>query len=164
LNYLLLLLLLGLATIVLTSLGEARQRAKYEKKAAEVNQIKTALELYNLDNDAYPQTGCLGRLSGTCFMSTFSGAATLRDFSKYINLPEFSSTIQLKEDAFVFLDNEIFTQNCASITLTGDFILWSFEADNNPSGAQCEQYEAVGGCCPSTGGCGSGFFCATKVN
>jgi type IV pilus assembly protein PilA len=28
-----------LATIVLTSLGEARQRAKYEKKAAEVNQI-----------------------------------------------------------------------------------------------------------------------------
>lgn len=44
-----------LATLLLLQLGVARQRARDAKRTADVNQVRTALELYFDDNSQYPQ-------------------------------------------------------------------------------------------------------------
>lgn len=44
-----------LATLLLLQLGVARQRARDAKRIADVNQTRTALELYYDDNGLYPQ-------------------------------------------------------------------------------------------------------------
>lgn len=44
-----------LATLLLLQLGVARQRARDAKRIADVNQIRTAIELYFDDNGQYPQ-------------------------------------------------------------------------------------------------------------
>lgn len=43
-----------LATIVISSLGSARKKAKDAKTITEVRTLKTALELYYIDHNAYP--------------------------------------------------------------------------------------------------------------
>jgi type II secretion system protein G len=43
-----------LASIVLSSLGEARGRARDARRLNDVRQIQTALEMYNIDNNRYP--------------------------------------------------------------------------------------------------------------
>jgi len=44
-----------LATLLLLQLGVARQRARDAKRIADVNQVRTAIELYFDDNGQYPQ-------------------------------------------------------------------------------------------------------------
>ena len=44
-----------LATLLLLQLGVARQRARDAKRIADVNQVRTAIELYFDDNGWYPQ-------------------------------------------------------------------------------------------------------------
>ena len=46
-----------LSTIVLGSLGSARQKARDAKRASDLMQIKTALEMYYNDNRTYPNPG-----------------------------------------------------------------------------------------------------------
>lgn len=43
-----------LATLLLLQLGVARQRARDAKRIADINQVRTALELYFDDNGSYP--------------------------------------------------------------------------------------------------------------
>jgi type II secretory pathway pseudopilin PulG len=43
-----------LATIVLSSLSDARARARDAKRLADINTIRTAMEIYNIDNGMYP--------------------------------------------------------------------------------------------------------------
>ncbi len=45
-----------LASIVLVSLGNARKKGRNAKRAADLKQVQTALELYYNDNNAYPST------------------------------------------------------------------------------------------------------------
>lgn len=54
-----------LATLLLLQLGTARQRARDAKRIADVNQVRTALELYFDDNGQYPQ------------QTTYAGLSTL---------------------------------------------------------------------------------------
>ena len=50
-----------LATLLLLQLGVARQRARDAKRIADINQTRTALELYFDDNASYPiSTNFLG--------------------------------------------------------------------------------------------------------
>jgi len=49
-----------LASIVLVSLNSARTKGRDAKRAADINQIATALELYNSTNGHYPITYCSG--------------------------------------------------------------------------------------------------------
>lgn len=153
-----------LATVVLASLGSARERANDAKRFSEINQVRNALELYYLDNNAYPPTGCLGRSSGTCFTSTFSGTAATGAFSDYINLEEFSSTSNVKEDAYVFINNGTVNVNCGGGNVSGDWLLWNLNEDETPEQSQCNDVGAELACCPTPGGCGSGYFCATKID
>ncbi|MBI2674222.1 MAG: prepilin-type N-terminal cleavage/methylation domain-containing protein [Candidatus Yanofskybacteria bacterium] len=46
-----------LATLLLLQLGVARQRARDAKRIADVNQVRTAIELYFDDNGSYPVSG-----------------------------------------------------------------------------------------------------------
>lgn len=46
-----------LATIVMVSLNNAREKAKRAKAMADVNQIRTAVELYYAENGDYPCPG-----------------------------------------------------------------------------------------------------------
>ena len=54
-----------LATMLLLQLGVARQRARDAKRIADVNQVRTAVELYFDDNGMYPQ------------VATYAGLASL---------------------------------------------------------------------------------------
>lgn len=64
-----------LATLLLLQLGVARQRARDAKRIADVNQVRTAAELYFDDNGEYPQT------------STWSDLGTVQYFvPKYLTL------------------------------------------------------------------------------
>ncbi|MDP2696005.1 MAG: prepilin-type N-terminal cleavage/methylation domain-containing protein [bacterium] len=49
-----------LATLLLLQLGVARSRARDAKRIADVNQIRTAAELYYDDNGMYPQFAIAG--------------------------------------------------------------------------------------------------------
>ena len=52
-----------LATLLLLQLGVARQRARDAKRIADVNQVRTAAELYFDDNGQYPQVATFSALS-----------------------------------------------------------------------------------------------------
>lgn len=76
-----------LATLLILQLGVARSRSRDAKRIADVNQVRSALELYFDDNGQYPATQALSTslsprylqnlpqdpLSGTC--SGYSGAS-----------------------------------------------------------------------------------------
>ena len=51
-----------LATLLLLQLGVARQRARDAKRIADVNQARTAIELYFDDNGQYPQVATFAAL------------------------------------------------------------------------------------------------------
>lgn len=51
-----------LATLLLLQLGVARQRARDAKRIADVNQVRTAIELYFDDNGQYPQVATFSAL------------------------------------------------------------------------------------------------------
>lgn len=53
-----------LATLLLLQLGVARQRARDAKRIADVNQVRTASELYFDDAGQYPQQATYNGLSG----------------------------------------------------------------------------------------------------
>jgi len=53
-----------LATLLLLQLGVARQRARDAKRIADVNQVRTALELFYDDNGQYAQQATFAGLSG----------------------------------------------------------------------------------------------------
>lgn len=52
-----------LATMLLLQLGVARQRARDAKRITDVNQTRTAIELYFDDNGQYPQVATYAALS-----------------------------------------------------------------------------------------------------
>ncbi len=52
-----------LATMILLQLGVARQRARDAKRITDVNQVRTAVELYFDDNGTYPQVGSWSALA-----------------------------------------------------------------------------------------------------
>ena len=52
-----------LATMLLLQLGVARQRARDAKRTTDVNQTRTAVELYFDDNGQYPQVATFAALS-----------------------------------------------------------------------------------------------------
>jgi general secretion pathway protein G len=54
-----------LATVVLSSLSSARERARDAKRLADIRTIQTALEVYYLDNGSYPTTGWSGSHTST---------------------------------------------------------------------------------------------------
>lgn len=49
-----------LATVVLSSLDQARSRARDAQRISELRQFQTSLELYYLDNNEYPPGATLG--------------------------------------------------------------------------------------------------------
>jgi len=78
-----------LATVVLASLGSARSRARDAKRIADMTNIRTALELYFLDNNSYPSTGSLN----TVYMDTtcLGPAATSPDIKNSNWIPNLVS-------------------------------------------------------------------------
>lgn len=46
-----------LATVILASLGSARDKAREARYKSEIKNMQTALEMYRLDNDTYPVRG-----------------------------------------------------------------------------------------------------------
>lgn len=54
-----------LSTLLLLQLGIARQRARDAKRIADVNQTRTAVELYYDDNSSYPQVATFGTSDST---------------------------------------------------------------------------------------------------
>jgi len=64
-----------LAALAVVALNNARQRARDARRVSDIKQIQTALELYFLDNAAYP-TGTADYISSDCLSATSGFAAT----------------------------------------------------------------------------------------
>jgi len=63
-----------LAAISVVALNNARARARDAKRLADIKQIQTALELYFLDNDTYPDYGTgYTSIEGKCLSSATNG-------------------------------------------------------------------------------------------
>ncbi len=67
-----------LAAISVVALNNARARARDSKRLADIKQIQTALELYYLDQDGYPDEPADDKIEGKCldengFEATCSG-------------------------------------------------------------------------------------------
>ncbi len=151
-----------LATVVLASLGSAREKASSAAKQQELLQVRNALELYHLDNNGYPGNGCIGKTSGTCFGNRYSGSAALGGVSNYLKLDVFSSTSQLKQDAFVLMKGTTSDGCSGSNQRTGTFILWNPDGKEEPVATDCVAGSFLF-CCP-TGGClSTGRYCAYQV-
>lgn len=94
-----------LASIVLTTLEDARTKAQNSRKEEEVRQISTALELYRSKYNTYPpfQNGtswyCIGYEDDSCFF----GAGT--DFSAGLNtaIQEFMPGMEANVDSVPFM-------------------------------------------------------------
>ena len=56
-----------LASVVLVSLNNARAKARDAKRAADIKQVSTALELYYAENNAYPVAGAWYGGTGNCW-------------------------------------------------------------------------------------------------
>lgn len=69
-----------LATVVLTSLNTAREKARDAKRLADIRTIQNAMELYYLDNGRYPGSGW--------YYSNATSWATLETLMGGITLPE----------------------------------------------------------------------------
>jgi len=76
-----------LAAMAVVALSNARMKARDARRVADVRQMQTALEMYNLDNNSYPDAGyawssvatyCLssnGWTSATCGTTTYMAIA-----------------------------------------------------------------------------------------
>ena len=60
-----------LSTLSVVALDSARERARDAIRLADLKQVQTALELYNIDNNGYPtSTVTLGSTSAACLNSS----------------------------------------------------------------------------------------------
>lgn len=62
-----------LAAVAIVALNNARARARDAKRLADIRQIQTALEMYFLDKNHYPNTSVPGGIGGKCLCSTDTG-------------------------------------------------------------------------------------------
>ena len=58
-----------LAAVAVVALNNARARARDARRVADIKQIQTALELYYLDNNSYPDVSSATAEGGTCLDS-----------------------------------------------------------------------------------------------
>lgn len=74
-----------LASLLTVSLGSARARARDARRLSDMRQIQTALEIYHVDNDAYPgPTSSYGESSTGCGGWDTSGVDTDGDGRPFI--------------------------------------------------------------------------------
>lgn len=62
-----------LSSVVLASLSTARSKSRDARRIADIDQVRTALELYNDSNSAYPNTGAAGTAAQTFTAATAVG-------------------------------------------------------------------------------------------
>lgn len=69
-----------LASVVLASLGSARTKSRDTSKAAQIKEVKKAMEAYYLDNGAYPATADvpIQNFSVPTYMPTIPGDGSVR--------------------------------------------------------------------------------------
>lgn len=69
-----------LATLLLLQLGVARGKARDAKRVADINQVRTAIELYFDDNSAsYPASDLVALSTDTTFTRYFNAAVPTKD-------------------------------------------------------------------------------------
>jgi len=60
-----------LSTLLLLQLGVAREKARDARRVADINQVRSALELYFDDNGTYPASGTLANASKTGLLDPY---------------------------------------------------------------------------------------------
>ena len=70
-----------LASVVIASLGSSRMKARDARRIADLNEIRTALELYYSDNNQYPPTGWN---EWKCSFDDVNWASLQADLERYI--------------------------------------------------------------------------------
>jgi type II secretion system protein G len=101
-----------LATVVLSSLSAARERAKFTKFQSGVNAFQAALELYHLDNGEYPSSGPSGSVG--FFTNPFYHA-------QYTNYAGFG-WLDLISDMEPYFDLDQFTKDAAIDGVMGSYM------------------------------------------
>jgi len=150
-----------LATVVLASLGSAREKAREARKLTDLNQIRNAFELYYLDNGSYPlaTTGgwfayCIGKSSSeTCWNNELNGNDALNAaLEDYLPLDYFASLNGADASAFVLhrggTSNNL---GCAGAVRFGNQIVWMPKDNGTVPNNSCPG-ESI------RTGCGSGIY------
>lgn len=109
-----------LATIVLVSIGTARERARDARRIADIRQLALALELYKEANNAYPATITATDLTATyirripvdpstdaAYMYGVDDATTRQDYVLGADLE--ATNVVLDDD----VDGTVYLQDCA---------------------------------------------------
>lgn len=74
-----------LSSVVLASLNTARAKSRDARRIADLNQIRTALEMFYSDNGYYPQSNCGWDCNGYRYSSNSSWASLATDLSPYLS-------------------------------------------------------------------------------
>jgi prepilin-type N-terminal cleavage/methylation domain-containing protein len=129
-----------LSSVVLSSLGTARQKAKNSATKAGLVQWRTALNLYYTDNGGYPKTGAVGAgpicLGGPCYKyngveaTIFANPVFRAAMDQYIR-----GTPNPNQDLVPISPTEvggsIYTSNCSGTTCPTAKIEWMLFGDTS---------------------------------
>lgn len=162
-----------LVTMAITSLKNAREKARDAKRISDIKQLVTAIKLVADDNGGqYPsssggQARCLGIPSGqTCWLGNISGSDSLNTaLSQYINIPSDPlNGSRNKGDVYLYVDESGNTAwHCNGTAYpTGPFLFWVPENTNPHSDSDDCQNMGFYACCGATT-CGEGYYCAYKI-
>ena len=123
-----------LATVVLASLGSARSKARDAKRLADIRTIRTALEIYNLDNGSYPSSvGVASGISNSDVHNATSSNASwgVIETTMGINLPVDPTNNAVGDGDSVRNSGE-YAYLYRKISCTNGYILYyKLEADQN---------------------------------
>lgn len=145
-----------LATVVLSSLNEARQRSQEARKLSDLSQLRTAFELYYLDNGEYPDifsgeaAYCIGKLSSeNCWNGMKSGNDVLNNqIGGYLPLDYFANLPSNDGSAFLYHNGRISRRGCYADYAQGTHLVWQPFVDGSlpQSAADCPGESFLTGC------------------
>lgn len=89
-----------LATIVLGAIGKAREKAEISKLKASLSQLRTGLELYNIDNGHYPLNGGFTGYINVCGNNPAS--PIIAEISPYIDVEDLNFSVVRSTGCFKY--------------------------------------------------------------
>ena len=157
-------------------MGKQEVKARESKRIAQVNQLRIAFELYNIDHGDFPEINggvyasyCLGKSSSeTCWDGHVSGNDALNtQMENYISLDDFGSVPDEIGSGYIYNDGKTSLTGCNSNYVVGRYILWRPKEDSMPLNQNDCPGESVVSCCGfGTGLCGfvGAWYCALPLD
>lgn len=160
-----------IASLVLSSINSAREKAEINSRLSQANQLKRALLYYQLDTGNFPITSnntgyCLGKGSSeTCWGAHASGNDAVNTaLESYISMGPFAGEPDDDGRGYIIYNGNTSLTGCNGDRTNGFYVFW--KPDNFSGGSTSCPGESKVSCCPlGLGLCGGayGYYCALPV-